>query len=465
MDFKDKKVLIFGLGLLGGGVATTNWFLKQGTQVTVTDLKTEEQLKSSLEKINGEVQLKLGGHNENDIYANDVIVCNQDVSINNPYVQLAFKEGKQVETEGTLFFKIFPNKIIGITGTRGKTTTTVWTNTFLRLISRSTTVGNFGEVNPFMEIANKGDEFDIAVAEVPSFQLEYFGLINKGPEIAVITNLSADHLNRHGDMKNYALVKANISKYQTPNQHLILNYDNEWTEFFISQKPQSHIWRFSKDKLPGNIDGLYYQNNEILFQEKGGSQSVLSVGDFIKEEGVHNLENLLASSLVAYLAGVPWDKIQTAISSLPQIEFRQEIVFKNKKLMIINDTTATSPEGTIQAIKRFGGLETILIIGGTDKDLNFTELGKVIPEFIRPDNIVFLTGSATDKIRTVLGDFAHDCPSYDSLRECVEIASKKASQYPQSVILFSPASKSFEKFKNEYDRGEQFNNLIKDYYE
>lgn len=465
MDFKNKNVLIFGLGLLGGGVATTNWFLKQGARVTVTDLKTEEQLESSLKKVNGEIQLKLGGHDENDIRTHDIIVCNQDVSINNPYIQLALKEGKQIETEGTLFFKIFQKRIVGITGTRGKTTTTAWTNTFLKSVFRSTTVGNLGEINPFMEMVDKGDEFDIAVAEVPSFQLEYFELINKGPEIAVITNLSADHLNRHGDMKNYALVKANIFKYQTQDQYLILNHDDEWTEFFVSQKPQSRIWQFSKNKLPKDIDGLYYQNNEIFFQEKDDIQSVLSIDDFIKEKGEHNLKNLLASALVAHLAGVPWDKIQTNIPSLPQIEFRQEIVFKNKKLMIINDTTATSPEGTAQAIKRFGGPETILIIGGTDKDLNFTELGKVIPGFIRPDNIVFLTGSATDKIRLALGDFATNCPSYDSLRECVEIASKKASQYPQSVILFSPASKSFEKFKNEYDRGEQFNNLIKDYYE
>ncbi len=464
MDFKDRKVLIFGLGLLGGGVATTNWFLKQGARVTVTDLKTKEQLEPSLKKINGGIQLKLGGHDKNDILTNDIIVCNQDVSINNPYIQLAIKEGKQVETEGTLFFKIFPKKIIGITGTRGKTTTTVWANTFLQLIYQSTTVGNFGDVNPFMEIVDKGNEFDTAVAEIPSFQLEYFQFINRNPDIIAITNLSEDHLNRHGNMSNYALVKANIFKYQTSNQHLILNHNNEWTEFFISQKPQSHIWQFSKEKLPANFDGLYYEKNGIFLQEKGNTKLVLSVGDFVKEKGEHNLENLLASSLVAHLADVPWEKIQSAVSTLPPIKFRQEVIFRNERLTIINDTTATSPEGTIQAIKRFGSPETILIIGGTDRDLNFKELGEIIPQFIQPDNLVFLAGSATEKIRLALGNFAVDCPSYDSLQECIEVTLKKASQYPKSVVLFSPASKSFEKFKNEYDRGEQFNELVEDYY-
>ena len=115
----------------------------------------------------------------------------------------------------------------------------------------------------------------------------------------------------------------------------------------------------------------------------------------------------------------------------------------------------------MQALKRFGSLETVLIIGGTDKDLNFTKLGEIIPRFIQPSNLVFLAGSATEKIRSALGDFGSGIPVYNSLQECVEVAFKKASQYPKSVVLFSPASKSFEKFKNEYDRGEQFNELVK----
>ena len=173
----------------------------------------------------------------------------------------------------------------------------------------------------------------------------------------------------------------------------------------------------------------------------------------------------MAAALAAHLAGCSWLDIENRLNGLPEIPFRQEIIYKSDTLTIVNDTTATSPVGAFQALKRFGGSSTILITGGTDRDLDFAELGEIIPKFIQPSNLVLLAGSATEKIRLALGDFATNCPVYDSLQECVEIAFKKTSQYPQSVILFSPASKSFEKFKNEYDRGEQFNKLVKKHLE
>ena len=464
LNFKGKKVLVFGLGLLGGGVATTNWLLRQGAQVTVTDLKTEEQLKTSLEKINGQVVLKLGGHSEEDIRSHDVIVCNQDVSINNPYIQLAFKEGKRVETEGTLFFKLFPKRIVGITGTRGKTTTTAWTTVFLQSTLRATTAGNWGDVNPFLEIVDKGKNFDVVVAEIPSFQLEYFYLIDRSPEVAIITNLSPDHLNRHGDMKGYALAKANLFKHQTSDQHLILNRDNEWTEFFISQKPKSHIWQFSRTKLPGNVDGIYYEGSKIFLQEKANAQSILSIGNFVKEKGEHNLENLLASSLAAHLAGIPWEKIQAAVPSLPQVKFRQEIIFKNEKLTIINDTTATSPEGAIAALKRFAGPNTILIAGGTDRQLEFSDWADAVTRYITKGNLILLGGSATDKMMVALKERGFDANTFsvqETLAKAVAAGLAKVRHQEGAVLVFSPGAKSFEKFLNEFDRGEQFNALIK----
>jgi UDP-N-acetylmuramoylalanine--D-glutamate ligase len=457
-DYKNKKVLVFGLGILGGGVATTNWLLKHGALVTITDLKTATELQSALEQITGPVELRLGGHDDTLIRECDAIICNQDVSINNPYIQLAFKLGKAVETEGTLFYKLFPKRIVGITGTRGKTTTTAWTNAFLQTQSRSTTAGNWGDINPFLEIVDRGDDFDIAVTEVPSFQLEYFHLIDRGPEVAVITNLSPDHLNRHGDMRGYAQAKANLFLKQTSDQHLILNHDNDWTEFFLAEHPRAKVWQFSKTKLPQNIDGLYVESGKLVFQERSTAAPVISIDNFSAEKGEHNLENLLASALAAHCAGVSWEHIQATIPVLPTVKFRQEVIFESEQLTIINDTAATSPEGAIVAMKRFAGPHTVFIFGGTDRQLDFASWAQEAQK-IPSDNIFFLAGSATDKMLAAL---AHptDTPIFDTLTDCVHAALKKAGQYPESTVVFSPGAKSFEKFKNEYDRGEQFANIV-----
>ncbi len=464
MDFKNKKVLIFGFGVLGGGLATTNWLLEQGAQVTATDLKTQEQLADSLSKIEGQVELRLGGHSKKDIEGNDIIVVNPDVSIRNEFIQYALELGKDVVNEAIIFFKNFGRPIIAVTGTRGKTTTAAWTEYFLKSKFKSSIAGN-STTHPFLKVLGQAAEFDMAVAEISSFHLELFDQAKIiGPSIAVITNIFQDHLNRHQTLEEYVRVKANIFKYQTSNDNLVLNYDNKWTQFFLTQKPQAKLWYFSGQALPAGHNGVWSDAEAIYFRTADKEAKVLALSDSVLMRGEHNIYNLLVSALSAHLAGCSWKDIQSRIDSLPEIPFRQEMIIKTDILTVVNDTTATSPEGTIQALKRFGSLETILIIGGTDKALDFTELGEIIPKFIQPSNIVLLAGSATEKIRLALGEFAANCPVYDSLQECVEIAFKKSGQYPQSVVLFSPASKSFDKFKNEYDRGEQFNKLVKRYH-
>ena len=481
MIFEDKKVLVFGFGILGGGLATTNWLLRQGARVTVTDLKTQEQLSDSLGKIEGHVELRLGGHSMRDIEENDIIVINPDVSIRNEFIQYAFKLGKEVANEATIFFQEFKKSlggtrdkpIIAVTGTRGKTTITTWVEHFLKPKFKSSIAGN-SLTHPFLKVLDRAGGLEMAVAEISSFHLELFDRTPiSGPAIAVITNIFQDHLNRHQTIEEYARIKANIFKYQTSDNNLILNYDNKWTQFLLTQKPLAKVWYFSGQILPVGLNGVWSSDKTVYFRKAGLKEKALMLSDSVLMRGEHNISNLLAAALLAHLAGCSWADIQFRINSLPEIPFRQEIILKTDTLTVVNDTAATSPEGAIQALKRFGGLETVLITGGTDRDLDFVELGKIIPQFIQSSNLVFLAGSATEKIRLALGDFAASCPIYDSLQECVEVAFKKAlqqssgqtGQYPQSVILFSPASKSFEKFENEYDRGEQFNNLIKKHLE
>lgn len=459
LHLKGKKVLVFGLGLLGGGVATTNWLLKQGAKVTVTDAKTKEELLPSLKKLKGFYKLSLGGDMTKNIRSNAIIVVNPAVPPSNTYIRLALKLGKRIENDATLFFHRFAKKIVGITGTRGKTTTVHWTNHFLSQAVRSAIAGN-SPTDPFLKLADKGSRLDVAVAEVPSFQLEFFDRTDHAPDVAVVTNIYSDHINWHGSQERYARAKANLFRKQRKDQHLLLNADSKWTPGLLKKKPKAHLWFFSAHALPKNRDGVFYRGKALYWQFKRRAQKLFDLGSFVHRYGEHNLYNLMASSLAAYLAGASWLQIQNAVKTLPEVKFRQEKVFENKKLKVINDTAATSPDGGIAALKRFGGRNTVLITGGTDRQLDFTGWAKELPTYIRPDNLVFLSGSATHQMRKLLPEEYLNAHVYDTLKECLAAALKRA-RGRKSVILFSPASKSFEKFKNEYDRGEQFNRVVK----
>ncbi len=484
-SFTGRKVLVFGLGLLGGGVATTNWLLKHGAKVTITDLKNKKQLTPSLKKIKGKVALKLGGHSEKDIKENEIIVLNPDVSPENNLIKLARKLGKQIENEATIFYRLCPKPIIAVTGTRGKTTTANWLAHFLNVCYKTVVSGN-SYIEPMLKTLDRVNKFSVVVNELPSYHLELFGGGIKAPEV-VITNIFQDHLNRHGSLKNYIRAKANIFKNQTADQNLVLNRDNKWTPFLLKLKPRAKIWFFSSSSLPKKIAGVFYKSGMVYLQTDGLAKKALDVKGFAEKWGEHNLQNLLAASLMAHTCGVPWPKIQQRIKTLPQIPFRQEIVLEDKKIKIVNDTSATSPDGGIAAIKRFGGPHCILIAGGTDRQLDYSEWAKVVSGAIKKKNLILLAGSATEKMLKYLGkvdpvveigktrfkragkaagssNFHYGVDEnqiFDTLKECLTAGFKKASDYPKSVLLFSPAAKSFEKFKNEFDRGKQFNALIK----
>ena len=462
LSFKNKNVLIFGLGILGGGAATANWLIKQGAKITITDLKNKNLLQDSLKKIKGKHGLSLGGHKKSDIDANEIIVVNPDVSIENEFIKYAYLKGKITVNEASIFFENFKKPIVAVTGTRGKTTTVVWINHFLKMRFRTSPAGNSIDCQ-FLKVLSSKNRLDVSVVEISSFHLEYFNNIKLAPDIAVITNIYQDHLNRHKTIKNYALTKANVFKNQNENQNLILNYDNKWTKLFLKLKPKSKIWFFSLTPLPLNLNGLYYAKNNAILNFNRKRSKVINLIGFEKKYGRHNLQNILASSLAAYLFGIKWNDIRKAIKNLPRIEFRQQEIFKNKNLTIINDTTATSPEGGIAALNRFGGPNTILITGGTDRNLDYKEWRKVVSRKIKPENLVFISGSSTDKMLGLLKNKTEKPLVCDNLEDCVGEAFKIAKIQPKSIILFSPASKSFEKFKNEYDRGNKFNAVIKNF--
>ena len=472
LALKNKKVLLLGLGSLGGGVATVRWLLDLGCHVTVTDLKDDKALAHSVRaveehlkrrardgkhfaKLKSMLAWRLGGHSNDMIDEADLVVANPDVSLKNPYIQYALKKGIPVHNEGTLFYELWPKKLVGITGTRGKTTTATWTGHF---IADSLVTGN-SVTKPFLSVLEQ--KAPVAVTELSSFVLEYFEHIKRAPKVAVITNLYQDHLNRHGTMESYARAKANIFAHQQSADTLILNANDQWSQYFVDQKPQARLLWFDIEPLAPERDGLYWHAGALWWQENGERAQVVRVPGFVEAWGEHNVFNLLASALAARAAGVSGGVIQSRIATLPTVAYRQEIVLQSSKLTIINDTTATSPEGGMAAIRRFHAPNMVLICGGTDRQLDYRAWARLVRTHVNCNNLIFLAGSATQKMCTALGTWRRGIRVYSTLEESFDAGVRRAREYGHGLVVFSPAAKSFELFANEFDRGQQFNALVK----
>ncbi len=532
-EIKNKKVLIFGLGILGGGIEAVRWFYKNGAKLIITDKKTKKELLPSIKKLK-KIKSKyvLGKHKFEDIDSSDIVYFNPGVSYKSEWVQYAKEKGKEIVNDCYLFFKYAKGDIIAITGTRGKTTTTTWIYEFLRkFFGNKVLLGGNQPEKSLFKILDKTKENSISVLEISSFQLEFYSNADsrrlsdiKAPKIAIITNIYNDHLNRYSGFEEYAEVKAKIFQNQTENDYLILNLDNDWTNFFLSLKPKSQVYFVSLKKKPPK--GIYVKNEKVFIKDEKEYQ-IFPIKKFKEIYGEHNFYNLLFAILAVYLylksknIKDPQDKIKKLknfILNLKTPEFRQEIVYKDKNLMIVNDSAATSPDATINAIERFKKYKNlILITGGTDKNLDFKDLAKKIKKEIKPKNLILLNGSATKKLIEELRKIKYPLIEeniFDDLKEAVyrglapiltqinkdnktrinhelnELNTNKfvkhswkfeknscnkdtsdnqrniyphsSALYPRlSVVLFSPASASFEKFKNEFDRGKKFNKIIK----
>jgi len=457
-----------GLGTLGGGIATTRWLVKHGAKVTVTDSRSGEKLKDSVKKLGSvakRVKFILGEHREVDFKKNDVIVVNPAVPHESKYLAIARKHKRVLVNDARLFFDTVENPIVAVTGTRGKTTTTNWLAHFLKKkYPRAVAAGNSSDVALLALTDKLKNKKNPAVVELSSWQLELLPGAKHAPDVAVITNIYPDHLNRYESIVDYALAKANIFKDQKKDQKLILNADNVWTKFFLKQKPYSEVLLFSKKTLNGKRNGIFLKNGAVYFRSDGELEKVVSER-IIREfsfRGEHNLENLLAALLASHLLGIDWAVLARKIRTLPDVLYREQVIIRRKNLTVVNDSAGTSPDATIAAIKRFAPQgNTVLITGGTDKNLDFSDLAKTIKKYLRPSEIYFLDGSATKKMIGALkriGYFGKKSPQiYEDLTEILAFVKAAVNSKRRTMIVFSPGAASFEKFKNEFDRGKKFN--------
>lgn len=453
--FKNKKVTIMGLGLHGGGAGVAKFFAKQGAKVLVTDLKTEEQLKESLKKLRGlDIEYVFGSHRQKDFVETDLVIKNPGVPGNSPYLQIARDNKVPIKTDIGIFFDLCQGEIIGVTGSKGKSTTA----TLIYLILKSEypntyLAGNIG-VSP-LEFLPKINKKSKVVLELSSFELED---LQKSPKIAVITTLYPEHLDRYKDFEEYRKAKMPIFQHQRKQDILILNYDNPEAIKYAPFTP-SRTYFYSQKALPGKFAAAaFLKENQIFFD--GEKEAVCEEKD-VKIRGRHNLGNVLAAVSAVKFFKTPSKNIKRVLRRFEGVPYRQDFIKEINGVKYFNDTTATMPEAVIQAIERFSSefpkSKIVLIVGGQGKGLNYRNLTDVINKKIK--NLVMLPGTASEEIKNNL-ESKVNLVQVKSMDEAVEKSSALA--LPGDLVLLSPGAASFNLFKNEFDRGEQFNNALSD---
>lgn len=449
-DYKGKRVVIMGLGLNEGGLGAAKFFSKAGAKVLVTDIKPKEQLRESIKKLSKfKIKYTLGGHKEDDFKSADLIIKNPAVPLDNKFLKIARDNNIPIETDINIFFELCAGKIIGITGTKGKSTVSSLVRQLLaEKFANVYLAGNIG-VSP-LDFVKKIKKNSFVVLELSSFELED---LKYSPHIAVITNIFEDHLDRHKNMGGYVSAKANIFNRQKEGDYLILNYDNSATKKLGETAKSKALFFSLKVPLDNQLESFacYLKDNDVFF---GNDESPLFKIDSLKILGTHNISNALAAASVARLCGVESKKIEKSIKKFKGIPNRQEFLRELRGVKYYNDTAATMPEAAIEAIKTFKAVfprnRLILIAGGQDKGLNYDGLASQIENNV--DCVIFLPGTATEKIAKKIK--VKEAQFASSMKEAVKLASSIAKK--GDIVVLSPGGTSFNLFKNEFDRGRQF---------
>ncbi|MHC4780531.1 MAG: UDP-N-acetylmuramoyl-L-alanine--D-glutamate ligase [Planctomycetota bacterium] len=417
--FKGKKATVMGLGLFGGGAAVTRFLCRLGARVTVTDLRGEEVLAPSLSALEGlGIRFVLGKHEESDFSDADMVVVNPAVPPSSPFLEIARAKGLRIESEMNLFFQACRSRwVVGVTGSNGKSTTTSLTGAMLREAGFETRVGgNIGK--PLIEEALDISKEDRVVLELSSFQLEDLGRLSLSPPVAVLTNLTPNHLDRHGTFPAYVRAKETIFKHQRDRETAVLNADDE----------QSMILA---DRVPGRI---------VLFS----TEKELDEGYF------------LAAAAAAAEAGAPPGPIGRAIASFESIPHRLERIAERSGALWFNDSIATTPESTVAALGAFDG-PIVLIAGGYDKKL---DLGAMCRAAARKARVVVLLGATAEKLKVGMEEAGGGAAVLMAKTLAEAVSRAASSSRPGDTVVLSPGAASYDMFLNFEDRGNRFRKLV-----
>lgn len=445
INFRGKKVAVLGLGLEGEDAC--QFLLKQRAEITVFDQKTASELGKAYKKLKKpKIKFRLGkNYLKEGLTGFDLIFRSPGFYRFLPEIIKAENRGTIVTSASKLFFDLCPAKIIGVTGTKGKGTTATLIQRILKEDGKDTYLaGNIGQ--PMLSLLPKLKSTSLVVLELSSFQLMDF---NKSPHIAVVLFITSEHLDYHKDQDEYIKAKANIVRYQKRSDFVVLNADNLTSSSFASLTP-AKIFCFSRKK---KVNGAYVKGGKIYVFDK-----IVGNTKNLKIRGEHNWENVCAAVLVASLAGAKLAAIKKAVFSFAGLEHRLELVKKLKGVEYYNDSFSTTPETAIAAIRAFTE-PIILIVGGSEKGADYTQLGKEISR--SSVKTLILIGQMAGRIKAACQKAKYrDQIVYQpkNMQEIVSLAFQEAKS--GEVVLFSPACASFDMFQNYKDRGEQFKKYV-----
>jgi len=447
MDLKGKKVLVVGLGK--SGLAAALFLRHRGARVTVSDVRSAEQLAKEIPTLLDEgIMVEAGGHGLLTFRRQDLIVVSPGVPLDTPELVQARGFGLEIIGELELASRFLQGRTIAVTGSNGKTTTTTLLGEILTGAGLSTLVGgNIGV--PVVALAEQSTPENWSVLEVSSFQLE--STIEFRPQIAVILNITPDHLDRHGSFENYALAKERIFAAQTAEDSVVLNADNVRT-VAAAQRAKGNVFWFS---LEHSVEqGAWVEEGWVVYRaaKDGAVEKILPLSG-IPLKGEHNVENVLAAVVASRLAGVPVDALRTAIEHFHAVEHRLEFVATHNGVEFYNDSKATNVDATAKALAAFsGGIH--LILGGKDKNSDYTTLSPLLRERVRA---VYTIGAAAAKIESHLRGVI-SLLSCETLDKAVHAAANAAR--PGEVVLLAPACSSFDQFESYEHRGRVFKELV-----
>jgi UDP-N-acetylmuramoylalanine--D-glutamate ligase len=444
IDLAGKRVLVVGLARTG--VVTSLFSAGYGATVTATDEKPEAQLAEAAARLRAVgVTVELGGHRPEIFLEQDLIVVSPGVPAKLPQLEGARARGIPVWSEMELAWRLLRGKLIAITGSNGKTTTTSLVAHILKTANVPTLVGgNIGV--PLLSLVESSMDTTVTVAEVSSFQLETIEAFR--PEIGVLLNLTPDHLDRHASFEEYGRTKMRLFENQLERDAAVLNADDP--EITRRMPSRGHVYWFSR--LKRVAEGAFLRDDQIFFRLEG-TEVALARRQEIQVRGEHNVENVLAACAAAYLAGADPASIANGVKTFQGVEHRLEFVAEVGGVNFYNDSKATNVDATVKAIEAFPG-PLIVILGGKDKGSPYAPLSQLLQQRAR---LALLIGAAAEKIASELGD-AVTVEHAGTMDRAVRIALERAK--PGDTVLLAPACSSFDQFENYEHRGRVFKELV-----
>ena len=447
LELKDKKVLVVGLGK--SGLAAALFLRRRGAQVTVSDVRSAEALAKEIPALIEEgIMVETGGHGLLTFRRQDLIVVSPGVPLDTPELAQVRSFGLPVIGELELAARFLKGKMLAVTGSNGKTTTTTLLGEILAAAGLPTLVGgNIGV--PVVALIDSSTAETWSVLEVSSFQLETTEQFH--PSIAVILNITPDHLDRHGSFENYALVKERIFARQTAEDCLVLNAENTPCVEAAARSAARVYWFSIEHLVP---QGAWLEQGSVVYRAapNAATEYIMPLAG-IPLKGAHNVENVLAAVVAARQANVPAASIRTAIEKFQAVEHRLEYVATRKGVEFYNDSKATNVDATAKAIAAFnGGIH--LILGGKDKGSPYTVLAPLLRERV---TAVYTIGVAAPKIES-------DLRGVVSIRSCETldkaVAAAASAARPGEVVVLAPACSSYDQFENYEQRGRVFKELV-----